>query len=137
VPDQAAEPALERALLHADVATLSMLFEADPGAATTAVDGLPPLLVLLRRSTGTRADVRICARLLLDAGADPDSHTIEWSGEGQMSALFAAVECADTALVDCCSSVARRETTTRSTTPASSRTRPSSSCSMSPGSSRW
>jgi ankyrin repeat protein len=100
VPDQAAEPALERALLRADVATLSMLLEADPGAATTAVDGLPPLLVLLRRSTGTRADVRGCARLLLDAGADPDSHTIEWGGEGRMSALFAAVECADTALVE-------------------------------------
>jgi ankyrin repeat protein len=36
---------------------------------------------------------------LLDAGADPDSHTLEWGGEGLMSALFAAVERRDLALV--------------------------------------
>jgi ankyrin repeat protein len=100
VADQAAQPALERALLRADVAALSRLLEADPGAARTAVHGLPPLLALLRRSAGSRADLRSCTRLLLDAGADPDSHTIEWGGEGRMSALFAAVERADTALVE-------------------------------------
>jgi ankyrin repeat protein len=88
-------PALERALLRADVPALSRLLEEDPGAATAAVDGLRPLLALLRRSTGSRADVRSCARLLLDAGADPNSHTIEWGGEGQMSALYDAVERGD------------------------------------------
>jgi hypothetical protein len=45
--------------------------------------------VLLRRSTGSPADVRSCAHLLLDAGADPNSRTIEWGGEGQTSALYA------------------------------------------------
>jgi ankyrin repeat protein len=99
VRDQAGQPTLERALLRADEAALSSLLEEDPGAATAAVDGLPPLLLLLRRSTGSRADVRSCARTLLDAGADPNSHAIEWGGEDQMSALFAAVECGDTGLV--------------------------------------
>jgi ankyrin repeat protein len=37
--------------------------------------------------------------MLLDAGADPDSHTIEWGGEGGMSALFDAVERGDLPLV--------------------------------------
>ncbi|MGH3751917.1 MAG: ankyrin repeat domain-containing protein [Pseudonocardiaceae bacterium] len=55
--------------------------------------------MLLRRSIGSPADVRSGARLLLDAGADPDSHTIEWGGEGQMSALFDAVERGNLALV--------------------------------------
>jgi len=100
VHDRAAQPALERALLRADVAALSTLLEADPGAAIAAIDGLPPLLVLLRRSAGSRADIRRCARLLLDVGADPDSHTVEWGGEGQMSTLFAAVERADTELAE-------------------------------------
>jgi ankyrin repeat protein len=61
---------------------------------------LPPLLFLFRRSTGSDADVRSAARLLLDAGADPNSHTVEWSGEGRMSALFAAVDRGDTALAE-------------------------------------
>jgi ankyrin repeat protein len=43
--------------------------------------------------------VRTAARLLLDAGADPNSHAIEWGGEGQMSALFGAVERGDLELV--------------------------------------
>ena len=69
------------------------------------VDGLrgdlgdQPLLVLLRRSTGTPKAVRECAMLLLDRGADPDSHTVEWDGQGRMSALFAAVERGDLELV--------------------------------------
>lgn len=51
--------------------------------------------MLLRRSTGSPSDVRDCARLLLDAGGDPNSHKVEWGGEGQMTALFDAVERSD------------------------------------------
>jgi ankyrin repeat protein len=86
---------IERALAPADVAALSELLTADPAAATAPLGELPPLLVLLRRSTGSGADVRECARLLLDAGADPNSHTVEWGGEGRMTALFDAVERSD------------------------------------------
>jgi ankyrin repeat protein len=99
VPDQAPRPPLERLLALADVPALSRLLETDPAAATAAVDGVPSLLVLLRRSTGSPEDVLSCARLLLDAGADPDSHTIEWGGEGRMSALYGAVERGDLELV--------------------------------------
>jgi hypothetical protein len=56
-------------------------------------------LVLLRRSRGTPPDVRDCVRLLLDANADPNSHTFEWGGEGTMSALFGAVERNDLELI--------------------------------------
>jgi hypothetical protein len=71
---------IERALVLADVAALSALLRAEPAAAVVEIDGSAPLLVLLRRSTGSAADVRSCARLLLDAG------------EGQTTALFHAVE---------------------------------------------
>jgi len=90
---------IERALVLADAPALSVLLQADPEAATANVDELPPLLVLLRRSTGVPADVRACAQLLFDAGADPNSHSIEWGGQGQMSALFGAVERGDLELV--------------------------------------
>jgi ankyrin repeat protein len=83
---------IERALTLADPAALSELLRADATAAMAPVAGVPPLILLLRRSTGAAADVRECARLLLDAGADPNSHTVEWGGEGQMTALFDAVE---------------------------------------------
>jgi ankyrin repeat protein len=83
----------------ADASALSTLVRAEPQAATATFDGLPPLLVLLRRSMGSPADVRSCARLLLDAGADPDSHTVKWDGQGRMSALFGAVERSDLELV--------------------------------------
>ena len=89
----------ERALVLADPPALAAVLEADPASATVEITGLPPLLVLLRRSIGPPADVRDCSRLLLDAGADPDSHTLEWGGEGLMSALFAAVERRDLALI--------------------------------------
>ncbi|MDQ3409755.1 MAG: ankyrin repeat domain-containing protein [Actinomycetota bacterium] len=91
--------AIRRSLVLADAPALSTLVRADPSAATAAADGLAPLLVLLRRSTGAPADVRRCTELLLDAGADPDSHTVEWGGQGRMSALFDAVERSDLALV--------------------------------------
>jgi Ankyrin repeats (many copies)/Ankyrin repeat len=90
---------IERALTLADATALAAMLDADPTAATTQVDGLAPLLLMLRRSIGAPAEVRQCARRLLDAGADPDSHTIEWGGEGRMSALFDAVERGDPALV--------------------------------------
>jgi ankyrin repeat protein len=90
---------VERVLALADVEGLRALLKADPSAAVTPLDGLVPLLILLRRSTGTPADVLGCATLLFDAGADPDSHTIEWDGQGQQSALFDAVERGDLALV--------------------------------------
>lgn len=83
---------LEGALLRADAPALATLLRADRAAATRTLDGLAPLLVLLRRSTGAPAGVRACARLLLDGGADPASHTVEWGGDGRMSALFAAVD---------------------------------------------
>jgi ankyrin repeat protein len=89
---------IERALVLADRPNLAGILHTDPAAATAAAGGLAPLLVLLRRSTGTPAEVRGCASLLLDAGADPDSHTVEWGGEGRMSALFAAVERGDLTL---------------------------------------
>jgi len=89
---------VERALVLADTAALSTYLDTNPAAATADVDGLAPLLVLLRRSVGSPADVRDCARLLLAAGADPDLHTVEWGGQGRMSALFAAVERHDLAL---------------------------------------
>ncbi|WP_214316738.1 ankyrin repeat domain-containing protein [Nonomuraea sediminis] len=90
---------IERVLLDADVDALGPLLRADPAAATSAVDGHAPLLVLLRRSTGARPAVQECARLLLEAGADPGSHTVERDGEGAQTALFDAVERGDLALV--------------------------------------
>ena len=83
---------IERALMRADAPALATSLRTDQACATRPLDGLPPLLVLLRRSTGAPTDVRACARLLLDAGAGPDSHTPEWGGNGRMSALFAAVD---------------------------------------------
>jgi hypothetical protein len=89
---------IERALALAEPAVLAPLLDADPAAATTSVAGLPPLLALLRRSTGTPADVRRCAELLLDTGADPGSRAAENGGEWYRSALFEAVERRDLTL---------------------------------------
>jgi hypothetical protein len=86
-----AQAEVERALVTADAAALSALLRDDPAVATAPIDGLAPLLVLLRRSSGTPPAVRGCARLLLDAGVDPNSYTIEWGGQGRISALFGAV----------------------------------------------
>ncbi|WP_232666480.1 ankyrin repeat domain-containing protein [Pseudonocardia sp. TRM90224] len=90
---------IRRALALAEPDLLRELLAADPGTATAPIDGLAPLLVLLRDSAGAPSDVRGCTALLLDAGADPDSHTVEWGGEGRQTALFDAVERADSALV--------------------------------------
>jgi len=90
---------IERALALADADALAAILAAAPAAANTPVGGLVPLLGLLRRTTGTAGDVRRCARLLLDAGADPDAHTDCDGGEWGMSALFDAVELDDLGLV--------------------------------------
>lgn len=87
----------ERALLLADPQALAAHLAADRAAATTAVDGLLPLLALLRRSSGDPSSVLRCAELLLDAGADPDSR-VEHDGWTR-SALFDAVERRDLALI--------------------------------------
>lgn len=68
---------IERALVLADPAALAAVLEADPASAAAEITGLPALLVLLRRSIGSPGDVRHCTTLLLDAGAGPDSHTLE------------------------------------------------------------
>ncbi|MEV4475566.1 ankyrin repeat domain-containing protein [Nonomuraea sp. NPDC049504] len=82
---------IERALVLADPATLTSLL-ATGDAAREPVGGLDPLLVLLRRATAPESRVRECARLLLDAGADPGAHTPENGGEWRRTALFDAVE---------------------------------------------
>jgi ankyrin repeat protein len=90
---------IERARALADPSALAALLRADPGAATQPAGDLPPPLTLLRGpTTDSPADVRACAVLLLDAGADPDSHTVE-EGGWRMSALYAAVDRGDAELV--------------------------------------
>ena len=59
---------------------------------------LPPLLALLRHSTGAPADVRRCAELLLDAGSGANSRSAENGGEWYRSSLFEAVERRDLTL---------------------------------------
>ncbi len=98
--DARGSDSVERALVQADVTALSDLIHDDPAMASTPVDGIAPLLMLLRRSVGSPGDVRECARLLLAAGADPDSHTIGWGGQGRMTALFDAVTRHDLRLVE-------------------------------------
>lgn len=92
---------IARALTLADPEELRSILAAEPSAATTPVADLLPLLYLLRRSGGTGSDVRACARLLLDAGADPDSHTVEREGCGTWTfyAVRSAVDRDDVALV--------------------------------------
>ena len=80
---------VERALVLADAPELSRLLQADPTVATAPLDGVPPLNVLLRRSSGSSAEVRGCARLLLERGAIKDD-----------DAFYHACERSDTALLD-------------------------------------
>lgn len=105
---------IERALLLADPGLLAAVLAAEPAAATAPVEGSTPLQALLRGSTGTPGDVRTCARLLLDAGADPAALLdavergdaalvrllVEQGAVGDDDAFYHACEQADTALLD-------------------------------------
>lgn len=90
---------VERALVLADPAALSAQLRSDTTAATAPIAGLPPLPALLRRSTGSPMPVRTCVRLLLDAGADPNCSIPQDGGQWGISALYAAVDRGDVALV--------------------------------------
>jgi 8-oxo-dGTP pyrophosphatase MutT (NUDIX family)/ankyrin repeat protein len=86
----------------ADPAGLAEALAGDPGVVDAPLDGLVPLLHLLRRSRGTAADVRACARLLLEAGADPNAftHEAEEGGGWDFTAVRSAVDRDDAALVE-------------------------------------
>ncbi len=93
---------IERHLALADTDGLSAALASDPGSAERPVDGLVPLLYLLRRSKGSGADVRACARRLLEAGADPNAFTHEeeeW-GDWDFYAIRSAVDRDDVALIE-------------------------------------
>lgn len=91
---------IERTLALADSGELDSVLRGDSTAATAVVAGMPPLITLLRRSSGTPSDVRRCAVLLLDGGADPNSAAPpEDGGEWETSALFYAVERRDITLL--------------------------------------
>ncbi len=64
---------IERMLTLADPVELGSALQRDPSVALALVSEMSPLIVLLRRSNGTPSDVRRCAQLLLDVGADPNS----------------------------------------------------------------
>lgn len=87
---------IARALMLADAAELLATPELG-----VSIEDLPPLLYLLRRSAGSGADVRECARILLDAGADPNAHTVEQEDWGTWTfyAVRSAVDRDDAALV--------------------------------------
>jgi ankyrin repeat protein len=93
---------IERQLALADPSGLASVVAAEPTAVHDRVDGLVPLLYLLRRSVGSGADVRECARLLLEAGADPNAftHEEEQGGDWDFYAIRSAVDRDDAALVE-------------------------------------
>ena len=80
---------------------LAQALAADPSAGQTPVDGLVPLLYLLRRSAASGADIRECTRLLLEAGADPNAftHEVEEWGDWDFAAVRSAVDRDDAELV--------------------------------------
>ncbi|RKS79044.1 hypothetical protein BZB76_0483 [Actinomadura pelletieri DSM 43383] len=92
---------MKQALSSADAEALSNLLRDDPAAATTPIDGKAPLLVLLKPLLGGPANAKPgmleCARLLLDAGADPSSH--EAGDFEHVSALYCAISACHVELV--------------------------------------
>lgn len=90
---------IERALTLADPELLSSLFDADGAVATRPLVGVFPLISLLRDSSGTPSDIRRCAELLIDAGADPSSATPSEDGEWELTASYFAVERHDLTLL--------------------------------------
>jgi ankyrin repeat protein len=90
---------IERALALADVEALRALLSGRPELARSPVGEPAPLLVLLRDSDGTPSDVRACAGLLLDAGADPNAGLDRDRGDWRMTALFLATGRRDLSLV--------------------------------------
>ena len=99
------------ALAVADPEGLAAVLTADPGAVHEPVDGLVPVLYLLRRSMGSGADVRACARVLLEAGADANAftHEVEDGGDDLGVLLVLVVGRSGDSHVETCSkSCARR-----------------------------
>jgi ankyrin repeat protein len=93
---------IERRLAVADPAGLEAVLAGHPATVHEPVDGLVPLLYLLRRSAGSGADVRECARLLLEAGADANAYTheVEGGGDWDFHAVRSAVDRDDAALIE-------------------------------------
>ncbi|WP_199487296.1 ankyrin repeat domain-containing protein [Actinomadura spongiicola] len=96
------ETGVEQALSSADAEALSDLLRDDPTAATTPIDGKAPLLVLLKPLLGGPANANPgmleCARLLLEAGADPSSY--EAGDFEHVSALYCAISACHVELVE-------------------------------------
>ncbi len=90
---------IERMLTLADPDELESALQRDSSVALAPVSEMSPLIVLLRRSNGSPSDVRRCAQLLLDSGADPNSAVEPEGGGWEMSALYFAVERRDLTLV--------------------------------------
>lgn len=93
---------IERHLAIADPAGLAAMLAADPASVGQPIDGLVPLLYLLRRSKGSGVDVRECARALLEAGADANAFTHEdeeW-GDWDFYAVRSAVDRSDVELIE-------------------------------------
>lgn len=90
---------LERALALADVSALQALLAESQSAVTTPVDGVSPLIRLLRDSIGAPGDVRSCAVLLLDAGANARLTVPSDDGEWELTTCYFAVERQDLSLL--------------------------------------
>ena len=90
---------MERALALADPTAVQALLAETRSAATTPIHGVPPLIRLLRDSIGAPDDVRSCAVLLLDAGADPRLTTPSEDGEWELTTCYHAVERQDVSLL--------------------------------------
>ncbi len=90
---------IERALALADPEALGTLLTDRPELARAPIGDLPPLLVLLRDSDGAPSDLRACAGLLLEAGADPNAAIEFDDDEWRMTTLFLATGKHDLSLV--------------------------------------